>query len=102
MGGVSIVRWNPKGMRGKYRIVIDGGCPNDEPVGGAARSSPHYGGEDISHLPGAPRCLRTARSGRKTREVRRTDRVSGWHRSKRAEKWKQNGERSCGGSWFVQ
>src|SRR6266480_6345892 len=32
----------------KYRAVIDGGCPEDEPVGQRwARSSLHYGGEGV-------------------------------------------------------
>jgi len=30
---VSIARWNPKGLREKYRAVIKGDKPPDEPVG---------------------------------------------------------------------
>ncbi len=41
----------------------------------------------------APRCLRTARYGRTTRDLRRTGRVSGWHRSKQTYKRKRSGER---------
>ena len=36
-----------------------------------ARSSPHYGGEGISHSPIVPRCLLTARYGEFTRDPRR-------------------------------
>src|SRR6266516_7272099 len=46
-----------------------------------------------SHSPTAPRCLRTARYGRTRRDLRRTGRVSGWHRSKRTYKRERNGER---------
>jgi hypothetical protein len=40
-----------------------------------------------------PRCLRTARYGRTARDLRRTGRVSGWHRSKQTYKRKRSGER---------
>src|SRR5262249_3672714 len=46
------------------------------------------------HSPTAPRCLRTARYGRTVCDLRRTDGVSGWRRSKRTYKRKRNGERS--------
>jgi len=36
--------------------------------------------------PTAPRCLRTARYGRTARDLRRTGRISGWHRSKQTYK----------------
>jgi len=36
-----------------------------------ARSSPHYGGEGVSHSPIAPRCLLAARYGRFTGDPRR-------------------------------
>src|SRR5215472_4807677 len=36
-----------------------------------ARSSPHYGGEGVSHSPIAPRCLLAARYGRFTCDPRR-------------------------------
>jgi hypothetical protein len=37
-----------EGHEEKYRAVIDGGCPADEPVGQRwARSSLHYGGEGV-------------------------------------------------------
>ena len=47
-----------------------------------ARSSPHYGGEGVTHSPIVPRCLLTARYGRFMRDPRRpvcvpaTNRVS--------------------------
>src|SRR5215831_1863915 len=59
---------------------------------GGARSSPQYWGRRRSHSPTAPRCLRTARYGRTACDLRRTGRVSGWHRSKRTYKRKRNGE----------
>ena len=39
-----------------------------------------------SHSPTVPRCLRMARYGRAVRDLRRTGRVSGWHRSKQTYK----------------
>src|SRR6266513_4357113 len=36
-----------------------------------ARSSPHYGGEGVTHSPIVPRCLLTARYGRLQRDPRR-------------------------------
>src|SRR6185437_9426713 len=62
---------------------------------GGTRSSLHYGGEGVSHSPTAPRCLRTARYGRTVRDLRRTDAISGRHRSKRTYKLERNGERRC-------
>lgn len=35
------------------------------------RSSPHYGGEGVTHSPIVPRCLLTARYGRFMRDLRR-------------------------------
>jgi hypothetical protein len=61
---------------------------------GGTRSSLQYRGEGVTHSPAAPRCLRTARYGRTMRDLRRTDRVSGWHRSKRTYKRERNGEQS--------
>src|ERR1700758_2269017 len=70
------------------------GRPKDEPVGQRwDRSSLHYGGEGVLIHPPTPRCLRTARYGRTTRDLRRTGRVSGWHRSKQTYKRKRSGER---------
>src|SRR6266516_7618877 len=79
----------------KYRAVIDGGCPGDEPVGQRwGKVEPALWRRRRSHSPTAPRCLRTARYGRTRRDLRRTDSVSGWHRSKRTYKRERNGERS--------
>src|SRR6202163_4362418 len=82
-----------EGSAEKYRAVIDGET-QDEPVG------PRWGKVESallrrrrSHSPTAPRCLRSARYGRTMRDLRRTDRVSGWHRSKRTYKRERNGER---------
>src|SRR6267378_2553022 len=61
-----------------YRAVIDGGYAEDEPVGrrwGKVESA--LWRRRRSHSPIAPRCLRTARQGRTTRDLRRTGRVSG-------------------------
>src|ERR1700682_6648953 len=46
-----------------------------------------------SHSPTAPRCLRAARYGRTACDLRRTDRVSGWHQSKQTYKQERSGER---------
>src|SRR6266571_4042060 len=82
------------GHEEKYRAVIDGGCPEDEPVGQRwGKVEPALWRRRRSHSPTAPRCLRTARYGRTRRDLRRTGRVSGWHRSKRTYKRERNGER---------
>src|SRR5205823_2932517 len=87
-----------EGPAEKYRAVIDGET-QDEPVG------PRWGKVESallrrrrSHSPTAPRCLRAARYGRTTRDLRRTGRVSGWHRSKRTYKRKRSGERGSASS----
>jgi hypothetical protein len=67
-----------EGPAEKYRAVIDGET-QDEPVGqrwGKVESA--LPRRRRSHSPTAPRCLRSARYGRTTRDLRRTDRVSGW------------------------
>ena len=62
-----------EGHEEKYRAVVDGGHPEtNRSAKGGARSSLHYGGEGVSHPPTVPRCLRTARYGRPTRDPRRT------------------------------
>jgi hypothetical protein len=68
------VRSDPEseGFEEKYRAVINGGDPDDEQVGQRwARSSPHYGGEGVTHSPIVPRCLLAARYGRFMRDPRR-------------------------------
>jgi hypothetical protein len=75
---VSIARWNLKGLREKYRAVINGGYPDDEPVGQRwGKVEPALWRRRRSHSPTAPRRLRAARYGRTARDLRRTDRVSG-------------------------
>src|ERR1019366_10374175 len=82
-----------EGHEEKYRAAIDGGCPDDEPVGQRwGKVEPALWRRRRSHSPTAPRCLRVARYGRTTRDLRRTDRVSGWQRSKQTYKRKRSGE----------
>jgi len=72
-----------EGHEEKYRAVVDGGCPEDEPVGQRwGKVEPALWRRRRSHSPTAPRCLRTARYGRTMRDLRRTGAVSGWHRGK--------------------
>src|SRR6266571_487269 len=81
-----------EGHEEKYRAVIDGET-QDEPVGqrwGKVESALLR--RRRSHSPTAPRCLRAARYRRTARDLRRTDRVSGWHRSKQTYKRKRNGQ----------
>ena len=68
-----------EGHEEKYRAVIDGGYPEDEPVGQRrGKVEPALWRRRRSHSPVAPRCLRTARYGRTMRDLRRTERVTGW------------------------
>jgi hypothetical protein len=84
-----------EGHEEQYRAVIDGGYPEEEPVGQRwGKVEPALWRRRRSHSPTAPRCLRMARYGRTVRDLRRTDRVSGWHRSKRTYKRERNGKRS--------
>jgi hypothetical protein len=93
-GGQGVHReMESEGHEEKYRAVIDGGYSDDEPVGqrwGKVESA--LWRRRRSHSPTAPRCLRTARYGRTARDLRSTDRVSEWHRSKRTYKRKRSGE----------
>src|SRR5215471_15880459 len=59
-GGGQGVRSDPESEESeeKYRAVIKG-------------SSPHYGGEGVTHSPIVPTCLLTARYGRFRRDPRR-------------------------------
>jgi hypothetical protein len=83
-----------EGHEEKYRAVIDGGCPEDEPDGQRwGKVEPALRRRRRSHSPTAPRCLRMARYGRVMRDLRRTGRVSGWHRSKQTYKRERSGER---------
>ena len=82
-----------EGHEEKYRAVIDGGCPDDEPVGQRwGKVEPALWRRRRSHSPTAPRCLRMARYGRVMRDLRRTGRVFGWHRSKQTYKRERSGE----------
>src|SRR5260221_13244291 len=83
-----------EGHEEKYRAVIDGGNPQDEPVGqrwGKVESALLR--RRRSHSPTAPRCLRTARYRRTARDLRRTGRVPGWHWGKQTYKRERSGER---------
>jgi hypothetical protein len=82
-----------EGHEEKYRAAIDGEA-QDEPVGQRwGKVEPALLRRRRSHSPTAPRCLRAARYGRITRDLRRTGQVSGWHRSKQTYKRKRSGER---------
>ena len=95
LGGQGVHREvESEGHEEKYRAVIDGGNPEDEPVGQRwGKVEPAVWRRRRSHSPTAPRCLRTARYGREMRDLRRTGRVSGWHRSKQTYKRERSGER---------
>ena len=83
-----------EGHEEKNRAVIEGATPQmNWSAKGGTRSSLRYRGEGDTHSPTAPRCLRTARYGRTARDLRRTGRVSGWHRSKQTYKRERSGER---------
>jgi hypothetical protein len=61
-----------EGYAEKYRAVIDWGRPRmNRSAKDGIRSSPHYGGEGVTHSPIVPRCLLTARYGRFMRDLRR-------------------------------
>src|SRR5271166_829721 len=71
-GRVSGAIWNPKGMRRSIGLWSMGATPKtNRSAKDGARSSPHYGGEGVSHSPIAPRCLLAARYGRFTCDPRR-------------------------------
>ena len=60
------VRSDPEseGYAEKYRAVIDWGRPRmNRSAKDGIRSSPHYGGEGVTHSPIAPRCFLAARFG---------------------------------------
>lgn len=72
-----------EGHEEKYRAVVEGSYPKDEPVGQRwGKVEPALWGRRRSHPPTAPRCLRAARYGRSVRDPRRTRPVLGWHREK--------------------
>jgi hypothetical protein len=81
-----------EGHEEKCRAVIDGGNPEDEPVGQRwGKVEPALWRRRRTHSPTAPRCLRTARYGRVMRDLRRTGRISGWHRGKQTYKRERSG-----------
>jgi len=83
-----------EGFEEKYRAVIDGGHPEDEPVGQRwGKVEPALWRRRRSHPPTVPRCLRTARYGRSGRDPRRTPMVSGWRWDKGPYKRKRSGKR---------
>ena len=82
-----------EGHEEKYRAVINGGCPNDEPVGQRwGKVEPAIWRRRRSHSPTAPRCLRMARYRRTARDLRRTGGAFGWHRGKQTYKRTRSGE----------
>jgi hypothetical protein len=69
---VSGVIRNPKGLRRSIGLQSMGATPTmNRSAKDGARSSPHYGGEGVTHSPIEPRCLLTARYGRFMRDPRR-------------------------------
>src|SRR6202140_3207059 len=72
-----------EGHEEQYRAVIDGGYPEEEPVGQRwGKVEPALWRRRRTHSPTAPRCMRAARYGRTARDLRRTRTVLGWHRDK--------------------
>ena len=74
LAGGQGVRSDPEseGFEEKYRAVIEWGRPlMNRSAKDGIRSSPHYGGEGVTHSPIAPRCLLAARYGRFMRDPRR-------------------------------
>ena len=84
LGGQGVRREaESEGHEEKYRAVVDGGCPDDEPVGQRwGKVEPALWRRRRSHPPTATRCVRSARYGRSERDLRRTLRILGWHRGK--------------------
>ena len=74
LAGGQGVRSDPEseGFEEKYRTVIEWERPlMNRSAKDGIRSSPHYGGEGVTHSPIAPRCLLAARYGRFMRDPRR-------------------------------
>src|SRR3979411_1174495 len=71
LAGGQGVRSDPEseGFEEKYRTVIEWERPlMNRSAKDGIRSSPHYGGEGVTHSPIAPRCLLAARYGRFMRD----------------------------------
>src|ERR1700692_3566420 len=67
LAGGQGVRGDPEseGIGARYRAVIEWGRPlMNRSAKDGIRSSPHYGGEGVTHSPIVPRCLLAARYGR--------------------------------------
>jgi hypothetical protein len=76
-----------EGFAEKYRAVVEGSHPTDEPVGQRwGKVEPALLWRRRSHPPIEPRCVRTARYGRVMHDPRRAHVVLGWHRDKRPYK----------------
>lgn len=96
LAGGQGVRSDPEseGFEEKYRAAINGATPTmNRSAKDGARSSPHYGGEGVTHSPIEPRCLLTARYGRLMRDPRRPVGVQGFKPGKRPYKRTRNGKR---------
>jgi hypothetical protein len=97
LGGQGVYREvESEGHEEKYRAVINGGHPKDEPVGQRwDKVEPALLGRRRSHSPTAPRCLRTARYGRTTRDLRRTGKSAGGTAVSDPISDKRKGKRCC-------
>lgn len=72
-----------EGFAEKYRAVVEGSHPTDEPVGHRwGKVEPALWGRRRSHPPIVPRCVRTARYGRVMHDPRRAHVIFGWHQDK--------------------
>jgi len=90
---VSIARWNLKGMRRSTGPQSMGKPKMNRSAKGGEGRVCETGTKALLIRLTKPRCLRAARYRRTARDLRRADRVSGWHRSKRTYKQKRSGER---------
>ena len=73
LAGGQGVRSDPEseGFEEKYRAVIEWAkALMNRSAKDGVRSSPHYGGEGVTHSPIVPRCLLAARYGRFMRDPR--------------------------------
>ena len=82
------------GFAEKHRAVVDGGHPDDEPVGQReGKVEPALWGRRRSYPPLVPRCLRMARCGRLMRDPRRTRGGPEWRRVSNSISIMRNEER---------
>jgi hypothetical protein len=88
-----------EGFEEKYRAVIDWArALMNRSAKDGVRSSPHYGGEGVTHSPIVPRCLLAARYGRFMRDPGRPVGVLAPWPGKRPYKRERNGKRCIGRS----